>query len=151
MKEVNYILLFDKDLLTSSILTISIYKEQPTSHVYKAFSTPEALKLLDMVCGHEDNFSYPQEVCFIVDLNMGAVEGYVFLSFLEQYNSSYPIRVYVLNDEDMPKSGLPSIEHQQIAGKFNKSQSSEIIDCIKNDPSPRYFKDKRTMEEAHLW
>lgn len=142
MKEISYILLFDKDLITSSVFTLAIYKNQPESNIYRASSTHQALKLLDMVCEHEEGFNFQQEVCFIVDLNMISLEGYVFLISLEQHHFNCPVRVYVLNDERRPNSGSPSTEQYKIAGRLNKPIGFEEIERIMNDPSPKYFQKK---------
>ena len=118
MKEVSYILLFDKDFITSSLLKLSIYKDKPGSLVFNASSTYQALALLDTLGKQRSSLGYQKEVCFIVDLNMDLLEGYIFLACLQKYYCSCSVRVYVLNDETRADISFPSLQHYHLAGRW---------------------------------
>ena len=62
MKECNYILMFDEDLITSSIFTLFIYKYQSRSNIYQVSKIYEALDLLDRICGDDGTLKKRQEV-----------------------------------------------------------------------------------------
>lgn len=143
MKELSYVLLFDNDLITSSVLALSLHKHNPESSVYKASSTLEALNLLQMMCEHEDQLNLQQEACFIVDLNMSSLEGYLFLASLEQFNFNNLVRVYVLNDESRPNSYHLSMEHYHIAGYLKKPLNSDAVERVWENPSPKYFQKRK--------
>ena len=130
MKEVNYILLFDEDLITRSVLTYSIYKNKPGSNVFSTNSSYQALMLLEKIDKQGSVLGDQQEVCFIVDLNMYSLEGYVFLVSLEKYFFRCPIRVYVLTDESRPNTNFPSIEHYSLAGRLEKPLDLEVVEVF---------------------
>ena len=142
MKEVSYILLFDKDLITSSLFKLSIYKDKPGSLVFNASSTYQALALLDTLGKQRIGLGNQEEVCLIVDLNMDALEGYVFLASLEKYYIQFPVRVYVLNDETRADTSFPFLQHYHIAGRWDKPMELEVIEHIFKDHSPIYFQKK---------
>jgi hypothetical protein len=139
MKKVSYILLFDKDLKTSSELTLSIHRERPGSSIYHASSTHNALKMLDIIPDEEAVLNHQREVCFIVDLNMTSLEGYVFLISLEQHDFNCPVRVYVLNDESRLNTNHPSTDQYHIAGRFDKPLQADAMKEILKASSPIYF------------
>lgn len=138
MKEINYILLFDDDLITSSILTVSLYKEQPESNIYKASSTRQALDILDMLCRPEKRI-FEQEICFIVDLNMKASEGFVFLTSLASKSIEQPVRAYVISDYTERATVKPDSTKYQLSGSIIKPLDLEAIEQIIHNPLPNYF------------
>ena len=149
MKEVSYILLFDKDLITSSLLKISIYKDKPGSLFFDTSSTYMALELLDTIGRQRNSLGNQQEICLIVDLNMEGLEGYVFLASLQNYYIQCPVRVYVLNDETRADTSFPSLQHYHIAGRWDKPMELEVIESILNDHSPKYFNTKESRKVSH--
>lgn len=144
MKERSYVLLFDTDLITSSIITLSIYKNQPTSSIYQVSTTYEALKLLDRISSSKSEPGYKHEVYFIVDLNMDQQEGYRFLTSLETHKCVCPIRVCIVNDETWTKTDHPTIKHYKFAARFDKMVDLELVDLVFNDSPPQLFQEKRS-------
>lgn len=145
VKEISYVLLFDKDSLTRSKLTLDIHKREPKRRVYNASSTYGALNLLDIISKRRDSLGTTQEVCFIVDLNMDSLEGYIFLVSLQKCSFSCPVRVYVFNDETREETSFPTIQQYQIAGRLKKPLDLGAVEGILNDHSPKYFQKEKLI------
>lgn len=79
-----------------------------------------------------------QEVCFVVDLNLPSLEGYLFLATLHKYDYSCSVKVYVFNDEARPEINFPPNLQYQIAGRFNKPLNLEEVNETFIDHSTHY-------------
>ena len=128
MVERNYILLFDNDLISRSILTFSIQILKAHSHIYQVEDYQAAFKLLESTAFEDDK--HHKNVTVIVDLNLEQNKGYVFLDSLFKNMPPYPIKVYTIKNEFQEQIELPHIPETFVSGRLEKPLSMEEIERI---------------------
>ena len=125
MVKINYILLFDNDLISRSILTFSLQILKANSHIYHKDDNQATFNLLESIAFEDDK---PHEkVTVIVDLNLEQNKGYVFLDFLFKNMPPYPIKVYTIKNEFQEQIDLPHIPETFVSGQLEKPLSMEEI------------------------
>lgn len=138
MKEINYILLFDQDLINSSVITMSIYKCQPESSIYRVASIQSALKLLNKLDEQGLNTGLEQEAVFIVDFDMDALQGCLFLNLLRKQNPRSALRVYIIQEKHTDEINYPLLNSFPLSGQIQKPLGYNEVMKIVKDPSPVY-------------
>ena len=120
-----YILLFDNDLISRSILTFSLQILKAHSHIYQVDDFQAAFNLLENVAFEGDK--HHKKVTVIIDLNLEQNKGYVFLDSLFKNMPPYPIKVYTIMNEFQEQIELPHIPETFVSARLEKPLSMEEI------------------------
>ncbi len=117
----HYILLFDNDLISSSILTLSLKKLEPRNVVYQVSTTKNAIDLVEKTALFQKEYSsIKSEASLIVDLNMDNNRGYYFLYTLYGLQLPCNFRVYTVKSNHRERFILPYFPEGVFTGELQK-------------------------------
>lgn len=117
----HYILLFDNDFISSSILTLSLKKLEPRNLVYQVSAPKNAIDLLEKIAlFQKENFNLKSEASVIVDLNMNNKKGYHFLNTLSGLQLPCNFRVYIVKSDHRECFISPYFPEGIITGELQK-------------------------------
>lgn len=131
MTDKSYVLLFDSDLITSSILTLSIKKKEALSRVYFTQDSITARRLIEVIAHSPiGNHILNKEIIVIVDLNIKNNEGCFFLD--SQLKSLYPITIkyFTVKNEGQGQRKLPYLPQSLLSGELEKPVGMEEIEKV---------------------